>query len=80
MNPERWQRVKELFDAALQCEPRERRHFLEQICGDDAELLEEVASLLASHKEADGFIRMKIQSDSFTRERDAIGDDDAGPR
>ncbi|MGH9753464.1 MAG: protein kinase domain-containing protein [Blastocatellia bacterium] len=56
MEPERWQKVKELFDAALQCEPRERRSLLEQTCGDDAELLEEVASLLASYEEAGSFI------------------------
>jgi serine/threonine protein kinase len=56
MNPERWEKVKELFDAALQCEPGERRRFLERICGDDIELREEVASLLASHEEAGSFI------------------------
>jgi serine/threonine protein kinase len=56
MNPERWQKVKEVFDAALQYEPRERRHFLERACGDDVELLEEVASLLASYEQAGSFI------------------------
>jgi serine/threonine protein kinase len=56
MNPERWQNVKEVFDAALQHEPLERRHFLEQVCGDDVELLEEVASLLASYEQASNFI------------------------
>ena len=56
MKPERWQKLKEVFDAALQCEPRERSHFLEQACGGDIELLEEVASLLASYEEAGSFI------------------------
>jgi serine/threonine protein kinase len=56
MNPERWQKVKEVFDAALQHEPLERRHFLDQVCGDDVELLEEVASLLASYEQAGNFI------------------------
>jgi serine/threonine protein kinase len=56
MNPEQWEKVKELFDAALQCEPGERRRFLERVCGDDVELREELASLLASHEEAGSFI------------------------
>lgn len=56
MNPEQWEKVKELFDAALQCEPGERLRFLERICGDDIELREELASLLASHEAAGSFI------------------------
>lgn len=56
MNSERWHKLKELFEAALQYEPRERGHFLEQACGDDVELREEVASLLASYEQAGSFI------------------------
>src|SRR5688500_3677469 len=56
MNPERWEKVKEVFEAALQHEPAERLQFLEQVCGDDVELLEEIASLLASYEQAGNFI------------------------
>jgi serine/threonine protein kinase len=56
MNPERWQMVKDVFEAALQHEPSERLHFLEQVCGDDIELLEEVASLLASYEQAGSYL------------------------
>jgi serine/threonine protein kinase len=56
MNPEQWEKVKELFDAALRYEPGERRRFLEQACSDGGELIEEVVSLLASHEEAGSFI------------------------
>src|SRR5919106_339443 len=56
MNPEQWEKVKELFDAALQCEPGRRLRFLEQACGSDVELRDEIASLLASHEEAGSFI------------------------
>ena len=56
MNSEQWQRVKELFDAALQYDPGQRRGFLEQVCGDDTELYEEVDSLLASFEKAGSFI------------------------
>src|SRR5262249_3107766 len=64
MKSERWQKLKELFDAALKYEPRERRRFLEQACGDDAELLEEVASLLASYEEAGSFIAAEAIEDA----------------
>src|SRR5262249_46411831 len=64
MKPERWQKVKELFGAALQHEPRERHQFLELACGDDVELREEVASLLASHEEAGSFIAAEAIEDA----------------
>ncbi len=64
MGPERWQKVKELFDAALQCEPRERLPFLDRVCGDDVELRDEVASLLAAHEEAGGFIAGRAIEDA----------------
>ena len=56
IEPERWQRVKELFEAALQYELCERLHFLGLVCGADIELYEEVVSLLASHEQAGSFI------------------------
>jgi len=56
MEPERWQRVKELFEIALRNEPHERRQFLKRVCGSDLELCEEVASLLVAHEEAGSFI------------------------
>jgi len=56
VDPDRWQRVNELFHAALGLEPAERAAFLETSCGADSELREEVASLLASHARADDFI------------------------
>lgn len=48
MNKARWHRVRELFDAALQQEPEARAQFLADACGDDRELLAEVASLVAA--------------------------------
>ncbi|HEX6396420.1 MAG TPA: serine/threonine-protein kinase, partial [Steroidobacteraceae bacterium] len=49
VTPERWQRIKTLFAAALEVPPDERPALLAlEANGDDA-LIEEVASLLASH-------------------------------
>jgi serine/threonine-protein kinase len=47
MDPERWRRVAELCEAALEREPRAREAFLAEACGEDADLRREVASLLA---------------------------------
>jgi eukaryotic-like serine/threonine-protein kinase len=56
MTPERWQRVKEIFQAAIQCAPGERSAFLSSECGDDESLRQEVDSLIASHEKDGSFI------------------------
>jgi eukaryotic-like serine/threonine-protein kinase len=48
VNPERWQRIKELFGSALEQEHGERSAFLRKACGQDDELRTELESLLAS--------------------------------
>ena len=48
MTSERWQKIKGLFDAALEIEPEKRANFLENACGSDAELRLEIEKLLAS--------------------------------
>ena len=56
MTPERWQKVKEIFQAALECAPDERSDFLSSACGGDEALRKEVESLLASHEKDGSFI------------------------
>ncbi len=48
MTPERFRQVDDLFQAALDLGPAERAAFLDQACGGDAELRQEV-NLLLSH-------------------------------
>jgi serine/threonine protein kinase len=50
-----WSRVKELFHAAVERDASDRDAFLQQACGDDHALLQEVESLLVADREADGF-------------------------
>lgn len=50
MTPENWQRVEELFHAALGCPPTERIRLLDQSCAGDEQLRAEVESLLAAHE------------------------------
>jgi serine/threonine protein kinase len=56
VSAERWERLKEVFGAALDRAPEERDAFLDAACGGDPDLRAEVTSLLASHDRAGGFI------------------------
>ncbi|CAN5530042.1 hypothetical protein BH20VER3_BH20VER3_08880 [soil metagenome] len=53
---ERWARVKELFEAAVDLAPDERATLLEKECASDESLRHEIESLLASDEQAEGFI------------------------
>ena len=46
MASERWQQVEALYQAALERDAAERDQFLEERCGDDRALREEVESLV----------------------------------
>lgn len=56
MQPERWQRIEQLFHSALKVEENRRVAFLEESCAGDDELRLKVESLLAHHKEARSFL------------------------
>jgi tetratricopeptide (TPR) repeat protein/predicted Ser/Thr protein kinase len=49
VRPERFQRVRKLFDKALELAPEERQAFLEESCPDDPEVRAEVQKLLRQH-------------------------------
>ncbi len=53
MTAERWAQVKTLFTEALEHPRGERAALLEQRCGADRDLLDEVRSLLDSHDAAE---------------------------
>ncbi len=56
MDAERWKRVGDLLQAALQVSAERQEEFLRQQCGGDSELLEEVRSLLTSDRKAGSFL------------------------
>jgi eukaryotic-like serine/threonine-protein kinase len=56
MTPERWQKVKEIFHAALDKPAPERTAFIAQACGGDEDLRKEVESLLTSSAKDGSFI------------------------
>ncbi len=50
-----WDRVKQVFQAALEWSLETRPTFLDETCGDDAALRAEVESLLRGHEQAGSF-------------------------
>jgi serine/threonine protein kinase len=56
MNPDRWQDVKRVFDAALKLPPAERPGYLANACDGDEGLRAEVESLLESFDGAQSFM------------------------
>jgi serine/threonine-protein kinase len=76
MVDENWQKVREVFDAALRQEPEVRQNYINEACGDDKDLLTEVESLFSSFDKSDDFMEMPavaqvadiIESDTKTLE------------
>ena len=53
MTDEKWQKVKDIFDVALQLNPTQRQEYVKHACGDDAELLSEIELLLQNAGDSD---------------------------
>jgi len=77
MNPDRWKRIKALFDEACAMSPPARNAFLEDACGNDADLRKEVASLLAG-ADSSGFLEKPVYAEAPELFDDA--DDEAAER
>jgi len=56
MKADRWQKVKAIFQAALERAPHERAAFVTDACGGDDELRQEVESLISSDGRPGGFL------------------------
>jgi serine/threonine protein kinase/Tfp pilus assembly protein PilF len=56
MTAERWQRVEQLYHAALEHAENERRTFLDNACSGDETLRQEIQSLLTHDKETKNFL------------------------
>ena len=69
LTPERWAQVEELFHRALECEPQRVCQMLDEACGNDANLRQEVESLLSCQKSADyrveAAVRVEIDEMKF---------------
>src|SRR5437016_13414012 len=56
MDQQRWERMKDIVEAALELSPERRFSFLAKICEDDAALRGEVEALLDHHQHAGSFL------------------------
>jgi serine/threonine protein kinase/Tfp pilus assembly protein PilF len=64
MQHQDWERLKQVFEAALQRSPDERASFVRDVCGSDRALLTEVESLLAAHGAAGNFVQRQAIVDA----------------
>ena len=56
MANDRWQKIEEIFEIAVELPPGEREAYLQRTCGDDAELRREIEQLLSADEQAEEFI------------------------
>ena len=57
MDAERWKVVDAMLQSTLEAQPERRDEFLRNACSDDAELFEEIKSLLTAHRRAGDFLQ-----------------------
>ena len=60
MTRARLETIKEIFHAALDCEPDQLKAFLDKRCGSDETLRSKVEDLLAAHRQSGDFIETPI--------------------
>src|SRR5271157_995642 len=70
VQPDRWRQIEKLYHTAAALEPGERAAFLEQACEGNAELRQELESLLVHDQQAENFIEspaLEIAADQLAR-------------
>src|SRR5437899_2671177 len=81
MNPERWQRIEEIFRTAVDRPAEERGSYLTRACGADEDLRREVLSLI-DRDTAEDFIRDSIADAALaftSRSKDDLTGERVGP-
>ena len=81
MSPERFEKLKELFQAALDRSSEDRESFLNHACASDATLRPELDALLEAHLQNDSFLEQPLEQPMET-EKDipqALVDQQIGP-
>ena len=76
MDPGRWARMKEIFEAALECEPAEREARVRELCAGDEALRTAVEAMLARDASGAGFLEtpaLDIEARAMARGLDGAG-------
>lgn len=71
MTIDRWHRIEEIFQSAVERPVSERSEYVAQVCGDDYELRSEVESLLASDSDAVTVLHSVIEADVVRLNRES---------
>ncbi|MFZ0964512.1 MAG: protein kinase [Terriglobia bacterium] len=82
MASERWRQIGRLYHAALEREAGQRTAFLKEACAGDADLREEVESLLAQEGRDDEFLEapaMEVAAKALAEERAELTNAASGP-
>ena len=64
MRLELWRRAEELFHAALERSPEDRQGFLDEACGDDADLRRQVELLVSNLEQAGSFLEKSLLAEA----------------
>lgn len=80
MTPEHWRQVEEIFQAALDLSPEERKQYVSEACSKDSGLRRDVETLLSQHESAGSLLEQPLYGDT---ELSALGkyliDEDLDP-
>src|SRR3954449_4974180 len=79
MTPERWRRVEEIVTQALDQDTFSRSAFLDETCGGDTALREEVETLLAHEGEAEQVLASAVQGSAALLQDEAAEISGIGP-
>src|SRR5216683_921099 len=58
VNPDKWQRIKNIFEAAVQRPAHDREQFIASACDGDTQLLSEIKNLLLGDEHAGEFLEI----------------------
>jgi serine/threonine protein kinase/tetratricopeptide (TPR) repeat protein len=82
MTPERWEKIEEVFQEALDRPPEQRHAYVVEVCAGDEELCSQVELLIAQHDDAGDFIESPAIVDSgsrpFTTQQDTLPTTNSG--
>ncbi len=77
MEPERWESLHDIFNAALEMDAEHREPFVNEACGSDTRFRDEVLKLLAAHAAADDLLERPaaefVMDAALNPEDDRIG-------
>src|ERR1041385_8314716 len=74
MKADRWQKIEQVFHAALERKPEERARFLHETCAGDSSLYGDVEALLASYVQDDSFFEDSASALAAEMFADRVGE------